>query len=226
MIQTKLVVAACAFVLGACAHQGQVTDQQMARVPSGGMAKVDQARTDQARAQDEVARRDLAITSAEREVAVAKDDVRVADAELRRTEATLNKADFDRSASGQRSSYRDASYFRAQKETAEAHLKAADSAVLLAKAEKREAEAERDVAIAHVSSHQYDALVKTGDPSVKDTNASAVKKNMDDAHGRIQAAKGEVATAKATADRDTMLWETSKSQFESRRGKGGAGDAR
>ncbi len=226
MVQTRIVVGVCAFVLGACAHQGQVTEQQLARVPSEGMAEVDQARTDLSRAQDKVARQNLAITSAEREVSVAKDDVRVADAESRRTETMMNKADFDRNASGQRNSYQDANLFRGQKEVAEAHLKAANSALKLAKAEKQEAEAERDFATAQVSSRQYDALVQTGDPSVKETNVSAVKKNMDEGRSRIQAAKGEVATAQSTADLDRILWETSKSQFERRRGTGGANDAR
>jgi|GEM_PF-2621992 len=225
-MQTKIAVGVLAFVLGACAHQGQVSDQQFARVPSREMAEVDQARADLSKAQDEVGRRDLAITSAEREISVAKDDVRVADAELRRTETMMNKADFDRSASGQRESHQDASLFRAQKEAAEAHLKAANSAAKLSKAQKQEAEAERDLATAQVESRQYDALVKTGDPSIKDTNANTVKKNMDEARSRVQAAKGHVATAKSTADLDRMVWDASKSQSDSRRGKGGAGDAR
>src|SRR5258707_15528599 len=96
MEQTRIVLAGlCAFVLGACAHQGQVSEQQLARVPSGGMAKVDEARTDLSRAQDELGRKDLAITSAEREVSVAKDDVRVADAESQRTETMMKQADFN-----------------------------------------------------------------------------------------------------------------------------------
>lgn len=226
MIHKKIVVGVCAFVLGACAHQGQVSDQQFARVPSGEMADVDQARADLSKAQDEVARRDLAITSAEREISVAKDDVRVADAELHRTEAMMKKADFDRSASGQRESYQDAGLFRAQKEAAEAHLKAANSASKLSKAQKQEAEAERDFAAAQVESRQYEALVRTGDPSIKDTNANTVRKNMEQAGSRVQAARGEVAIAKSTADRDRMAWEASKSQFESRRGTGGAVDTR
>ena len=123
MEQTRIVLAGlCAFVLGACAHQGQVTEQQLARVPSGGMAKVDEARTELSRAQDKVARQDIAITSAEGEVSVAKDDVRVADAGSNRTETMMKKADFDRNASAQRSAHQDASLSRAQKEAAEAHL--------------------------------------------------------------------------------------------------------
>src|ERR1700736_6209544 len=103
MMQTRILTGVCAFVLGACAHQGgQVSEQQMARVPSGGMAKVDEARTDLSRAQDELARKTLAITSAEREISVAKDDVRVAEAESQRTETMMKQADFDRSSPGQK----------------------------------------------------------------------------------------------------------------------------
>ena len=94
---------------------------------------------------------------------MAKDDVRVADAEAQRTETMLKQADFNRSAPGQRKSYEDASFFSAQKDLAESHLKAANSAVKLAQAEKQGAEAERDFATAYVSSRQYDALVKSGD---------------------------------------------------------------
>jgi chromosome segregation ATPase len=229
MMKIRIVVGVCAFVLGACATQkgqGQVTEQQLARVPSEGMAEVAQARADLSKAQDAIGRRNLAIASAEREISVAKDDVRVADAELRRTETTMTKADFDRNAKGQRDSSQDASLFRAQKEAAEAHLKAANSAANLSKAQKQEAVATRDFAAAQVESCQYDALVKTGDPSVKDTNANAVKTNMDEARSRIQAAKGAVATAQSTSDRDAMEWDTSKSQFENRRGKGGAGNTK
>jgi hypothetical protein len=227
MVQTRiLAVGVCAFVLGACAHQGQVTEQQMARVPSGGMAKVDEARTELARAQDKVARQDIAITSAESEVSVAKDDVRVAEAGSNRTETMMKKADFDRNPSAQRDAYHDASLSRAEKEAAAAHLKAANSALKLAKAQKQEAEAERDFATAQVSSRQYDALVETGDLSVKDTDTNAVKKNMDEGRSRVQAAKGEVAVAKSTADQDRMIWEVTKTQFESRRGTGGTSDVR
>ncbi len=226
MVKTRIALGVCAFVLGACAHQGQVSEQQLARVPSGGMARVDEARTDLSRTQDELGRKDLAIASAEREVSVAKDDVRVADAEAQRTETMLKQADFNRSAPGQRKSYEDATLFRAQKELAEAHLKAANSAVKLANAEKQEAEAERDFATANVSSRQYDALLQSGDPSIKETDVNAVRKNMEDARSRIQATKGEVLAAKSTADRDRMMWEASKSQFESRRGTGGASNAR
>ncbi len=226
MVKTRIALGVCAFVLGACAHQGQVSEQQLVRVPSGGMARVDEARTDLSRTQDELGRKDLAIASAEREVSVAKDDVRVADAEAQRTETMLKQADFNRSAPGQRKSYEDATLFRAQKELAEAHLKAANSAVKLANAEKQEAEAERDFATANVSSRQYDALLQSGDPSIKETDVNAVRKNMEDARSRIQATKGEVLAAKSTADRDRMMWEASKSQFESRRGTGGASNAR
>src|SRR5260370_16232433 len=226
MVKTGIAMGVCAFVLGGCAHQGQVTEQQFAHVPSGGMAKVDEARTELSKAQDEVGRKTLAIDSAEREVSVAKDDVRVADAEAQRTETMLKQADFNRSAPGQRKSYEDASFFRAQKDLAESHLKAANSAVKLAQAEKQGAEAERDFATAYVSSRQYDALVKSGDPSVKATDVNAVRTNMEDARSRIQAAKSEVLGAKSTADRDRMMWEASKSQFESRRGTGGANNAR
>ncbi len=199
MVKTRIALGVCAFVLGACAHQGQVSEQQLARVPSGGMARVDEARTDLSRTQDELGRKDLAIASAEREVSVAKDDVRVADAEAQRTETMLKQADFNRSAPGQRKSYEDATLFRAQKELAEAHLKAANSAVKLANAEKQEAEAERDFATANVSSRQYDALLQSGDPSIKETDVNAVRKNMEDARSRIQATKGEVLAAKSTA---------------------------
>jgi len=226
MMKTRIVVGVCGFALGACAHQGQVTEQQLAHVPSGGMEKVDEARTELSRAQDEVGRKSLAIASAEREVSVAKDDVRVAEAEAQRTETMMKQADFDRSAPGQRKSYEDGTLFRAQKDLADSHLKAANSAVKLAKAEKQGAEAERDFATANVSSRQYDALLQSNDPSVKETDVNAVRKNMEDARSRIQAAKSEVLAAKSTADRDRMIWEASKSHFESRRGTGGASNAR
>lgn len=223
MSKMRIAVGACVLVLGACASkQGQVSQQQLARVPSEGMAEVDQARTDLSKAQDAVNRRDLAVTSAEREIAVAKDDVRVADAELQRTQAMMKKADFDRNAPGQRQSDQDGSLFRAQKEAAEAHLKFANSASKLAQAEKKEAEAEASFANAQLVSRQYDALVKSGDPSVKDTDANSVKKNVDESRSRIQAAKGDVANAKVSADRDRALWQNSKQQFENRRGVGGA----
>jgi len=226
MVKTSIAVGICAFVLGGCAHQGQVSEQQLARVPSGGMARVDEARTELARAQDDVGRKTLAIASAEREVSVAKGDVRVAEAEAQRTETMSKQADFNRSAPGQRKSYEDASYFRAQKDLAESHLKAANSAVKLAQAEKQGAEAERDFATANVSSRQYDALVQSGDPSVKETDVNAVRKNMEDGRGRIQAAKSEILVAKSTADRDRMMWEANKSQFEGRRGTGEASNSR
>ena len=225
-MKTRIAVGVCAFVLGACAHQGQVSEQQLARVPSGGMAKVDEARTELSRAQDEVGRKTLAIASAEREVSVAKDDVRVADAETQRSETMLKQADFDRSGPGQKKSYEAASLCRAQKDLAESHLKAASSAVTLANAEKQGAEAERDFATANVSSRQYDALLQSGDPSVKETDVNAVRKNMEDARSRIQSSKSEVLAARSTADRDRMMWDASKSQFESRRGTGGASNAR
>lgn len=195
----------------------------MARVPAAEMGEIEQARTDLARAEDAIAKQDLALASAEKEISVAKDDIRVADAELARTKSMSNQADFDRDAPGQRQSGKDSTRFVAQKAAAEAHLKAANSSYKLVKAQKKEAEAARDFAKAQLASRQYDALVATGDPSVRETNPRAINKDLDESRSRMQAAKGEVSIAKATADRDMREWESSQNHSDSRRGIGASG---
>ena len=110
------------------------------------MAPVNQARLEVAKAQDEVARRDLALKSAEQEAEVAKQEVNIAKLQIDQNKAILNKANFDRNSQIGLQAQKDLTMYQAQLDAAQAHQSAAKAAADLAAAQKKQAEAERELA--------------------------------------------------------------------------------
>lgn len=206
-----------------CMHS-KVSERNLARVPPEQLTKVNQDRIAVAKAGDEVARRDLAVESADKEVSVAKRETDVADAQIKKARDAMTKAGFDRDASAQRRASQEMTNYQNQKALSEVRVKAASAQADLARAEKRQAEAERDLAKAQLDKHEYDALAQSGDPSARQTNPNAILNKIQEADTRVQTTKAEVQRAKITADGAVTAWQRTQRELNSGRGIGGAGN--
>jgi hypothetical protein len=190
------------------------------------MTPVNQARIDVLKAQDEVARRDLAVKSTEQEVDVAKHEVGLANTQIEQTKAILNKANFDRNSQTGQQAQRDLTAHQAQLDAAEAHLKAAKAASDLATAQKKQAEAERDLAQSRQQMTEALALRSSGDPAGKNVNADNVRAKVDDRLKQVEAAKADVAKAQKQADQDRAAWQIAAQRQNEARGVGGSSSTR
>jgi len=218
----------CLLVVG-CSHNrasDSVKPQDLARVPPDQMTPVNQARIDVLKAQDEVARRDLAVKSTEQEVDVAKHEVGLANTQIEQTKAILNKANFDRNSQTGQQAQRDLTALQAQLDAAEAHLKAAKAASDLASAQKKQAEAERDLAQSRQQMTEALALRSSGDPAGKNVNADNVRAKVDDRLKQVEAAKADVAKAQKQADQDRAAWQIAAQRQNEARGVGGSSSTR
>lgn len=216
-----LLVGGCSTVQNATSSGG-LSKEQVARIPPDQMGPVNQARLDLSKAEDEVARRDLAVQSANHEVEVVKQDVKVGQTQLDRTKALLTKANFDRNSQAGQQAQRDSGVYQAQLDAAQAHLKAANAASDLAKAQKKEAEAQRDLAKAKLDLTQATALKNSGDPAGKDVNVDRIRSRVDDRLKDVEKARSDIARLQSEADRERMAWQVADQRYNQVRGVGGS----
>ena len=228
MMMRKWVVGlGCASVMGCSAvHKATAPDslsrEQIARIPPDQMAPVNQARLDLSKAEDEAARRDLGVKSASQEVEVAKQDVKVGQTELDRTKALLNKANFDRNSQAGQQAQRDSAVYQAQLDAGQAHLKAANAALDLATAQKKESEGQRDLAKAKLDLAEATALKNSGDPEGRNVNVDTFRSKVDDRLKNVEKARSDIARLQSEADRERMAWQVADQRYNRVRGVGGA----
>ncbi|HXN41980.1 MAG TPA: hypothetical protein VN918_09345, partial [Myxococcaceae bacterium] len=199
-----------------------MSQEQLAHVRPQDMSGVNLARAALARASDRVAREDLALKSAQKEVDVANQQTRVAQAEIDRSTEVLKKAELDRS--GTASAQRQLNLYRAQLTAAQAQAISAKSQSDLAAGKKAEAEAERDLAKSQLDWEEYEALARTGDPSAKNVDANGIQARIAEQKKRVDEERSNVAQYKAAADRDRAAWTSTKESYNALRGVGGAGE--
>lgn len=186
------------------------------------MAPVNQARIDVAKAQDEVARRDLARKSAEQEMDVAKHEVNVAKTHIDQTQAILNKANFDRNSQVGQQAQRDLAVNKARLDAAQVHQKAAQAAEDLARAQKKQAAAEREFAEARLHYAEALALRASGDPAGRNVNADSLRAQVDDKLKDVEKAKSDVVKLQTEAERERLAWQAATQRYNEVRGVGGS----
>lgn len=223
MLRRGGILVGCLVVVG-CSHNrsDSVSPQDLARIPPDQMAPVNQARIDVAKAQDEVARRDLALKSAEQEVEVAKQEVNVAKTHIDQTQAILNKANFDRNSEVGQQAQRDLAVYKAQLDAARAHLKAAQAAAELARAKKKQAAAERELAEARLHHVEALALRASGDPAGRNVDADSLRAQVDDQLKEVGKAMSDVAKLQTEAERERLAWQAATQRYNEVRGVGGS----
>ncbi len=206
-----------------CAHQQstEVSQEQLAHVRLQDMGGVNQARAAFARASDRVAREDLALKSAEKEVDVANQQTKVVQAQIDKSSEVLKKAELDRS--GTASAQRQLNLNRAQLTAAQAQAVAAKSQRDLIAEKKAEGEAQRDLAKSQLEWEEYEALARTGEPSAKNIDANGIQARIAEQKKRVDEERSNVAQAKAAADRDRAAWTSTQESYNALRGVGGAG---
>ena len=220
-------VVASAVALAACSHFGQSNEQvsqdQIARVPPKDLAGVNQARVTLAKAEDEVARQQLAVKSAKDEVDVANDEVKTVQAQIDELNSQIKKAEHDRNKTTLQRSQQQLKVANAQLDAAKARVTSAKSGVDLANANMAQTEAQRDLAKDQLENQQYLALKQSGDPEWKKVNANGILSRIDDDNKKIEQARLDVQHQKTTAASNRAAWQAAVQNYQRMAGVGGSG---
>jgi peptidoglycan hydrolase CwlO-like protein len=221
-------LVAGALGLVGCSTTGSsfVTPELLARIPADQMGPVNQAQTELKKAEDEVARTGQALKSSQGEVDVAKKELDVAKAQIDETKAVLSKANFDHNSEEGQRALRQQTLNQAQQNVAQAHVKAANTAVDLGEAQKREAEAAREYALAKVDLTAGEALKASGDPSGKNMNVDSMRAKVDDRLKQLEQVRNDVTKLQTQAELDRNAWQDANQRFNEMRAKSGASSTR
>lgn len=220
-----ICVVVAALSLGACSHtKEEVSKEQIARVPPQGLASVNQARVNLAKAEDEVARQQLAVNSAKDDVTVADDEVKVAQAEIDKLNSEIKKAQNDRKHVALQRAQQQLKVANAKLDAANARHASAKAAVDLAKAKLAKSEAERDLAKDQLENEQYLALKQSGDPEWKKVNANGIALRIDEDKKKIESAKQEIAHQQTVASQSRAAWQAALQTYQRMSGVGGSAE--
>jgi hypothetical protein len=227
-IRVLVVSAALGFAV-ACAHgstrSDTVSDEVLARVPPDKMGGVNQARLDVAKAKDTLARENLSHEKATRYIAVAKDEVAIAKAQIDRDESAQKAADYARNDQATTQSQSAMGLARQREQVANSHVNAATELEKYSAARVSAAQKAVDLANARLEQAEFKAVQATGDAAVNNIDGQAIDKHAADARVALEQERAKVSQTKASASAARTSWVALRDQLpaDQRFGVGGSG---
>jgi hypothetical protein len=190
-----------------------VSDETLARVPPIRLGEVNAGRTEVARADDELAWRNLAVHQARNELELAKKELEIARFNLARAHG--------RAARGEKGAASELDASRHELRIAEEHERAAEAGLTAATAERDLAQSKLELANARLEWRKFQAVVASGDPAVKELDGDTIRRNIQAALVAVGVQATKVVTARSDAEAAHRSWSTA--QREAATGLGGSG---
>ncbi|MGQ0505420.1 MAG: hypothetical protein ACT4TC_08865 [Myxococcaceae bacterium] len=199
---TILLAGACAHTEAGLTTSPTVSDEKLARVPADQLGGVNEARAMQTEAKDEVARKALEVKKAKKEVDLANQDLKVAQAQIDRARKGNENSRFNRDAAGEKTTTSQLASAQAQLVAAKSRIELAKAQLTLAEDQHRRAETEMSLGTAKVDLAKAEALTASGDPSATSINTAAIQQRINSAQENlarmdVQLQQDEAAVASA-----------------------------
>ena len=173
------------------------------------MGGVNQARLDVSKAKDTLAEENLSHEKANRYIAVAKDEVAIAKAQIDRNESAQKAADYARNDQATSQSQSAMGLARQREQVANSHVNAATELERVQRGTReRRAEGGVDLANARLEQAEFKAVQATGDPVVNNIDGQAIAKRAEDARVALEQQRAIVSQTKASASaaRSRLRW--------------------
>lgn len=214
-IRKLLIPAAAVLAVAGCSgmktsNKTSVDEMQLARLPPSSLQDVDAWRLRNQQANDEVARREVDVRDAKRQVDVAKSEVNVAEAQRKRGDKQLEAANKarDEDAAGQARS--EIQYAQQHERVAQAHVNMEKQQVNVQEAHKTLAEKEAELTKTRLNEAKYHALRDANDPYAAHYTQAAYDKN-------IMKAQNEIKDARMNVQRQEEEYAIARDQWQSSR---------
>ena len=225
MRKTLMTAAVTLVFAGACASTRgpAVADTQLARVPEGELSAVNEQRMAETKARDEVARQQLAVKSSTNEVAVARQEIVAAEAQLKLAQTTEKSASFDRNKARGMNAMKVAQDSQAKLELAQAHERSAQSEVKLNQARLDHSEAQASLAMAQLERSKYQAVKRSGDPEAQKLNPNDFDTRVNDARQKVTRLEQDVRRSNGDYEVASATWKRLQKDSQGLGGSGNAG---
>jgi chromosome segregation ATPase len=208
MLRRILIPLAAVLLAGGCTSgKTSVKATEVARLPQETSQQWQQQQLALIQAREEMARAEVAVNDAKREIEVAKSEVKVADAEIDSFGKMLNAAEKTRDDAAAQKARSDLALSRQKKQVAELHVDATEQQEKLAKQRQDLAKAQEELADVELNQAKYEALKAANDPAAQRYNPNDFARAISDKQGEVARLQSEIEGQDAVYMRARDTWE-------------------